>query len=155
MKKGFILEIYVLKINTIFSSFVNEENKLYVKIWYLVPIGIIIYQILYFARAFTIYKIKWFIQNRNIHNNYLLLIYGFFGSLITAGLCLLTTFVSCNVISSDNIIKDICFFKKENEDKFYYDIFSLYFNGFDWIKLILIIFEVIFFFFINYLVYIL
>ena len=146
-----------LKIFTIIFSFlkISDPNKLYVKEEILIPFGIILYFLLYIARAFTIFNIKRFLEVKYISHTYLLTVYGFIGFLLSGVFCLITTFISCNkmlkISFDEDIIKEICFFHPEkNENEYFFDSFSIYFNNFNYFKLILIFLEVVFFFAYKY-----
>ena len=164
LRKDFFIKIYThqlfamlfinvicspLKLYTIFSSICSKsEDKLYVKILYLIPIGFLVYLILYFVRAFTITKIKWFMEIKFISHTALLTFYGFVGALFSAGICVFTTYFSCNeIFRSESFAKDICFFNsKENKNEYYFDSFRIYFNNFEEYKIFLIISEAFLFF---------
>jgi hypothetical protein len=121
----------LLKICTIILSFFEEEEILYVKkIWW-IPIGILIYLILISIRSYVYSKIKWFMDLKYISSTKLLFFYGILGSIICLVICAMTTFVKCdlNGDEKDNIFYYICLVEDNNGDKLY-DSFKLYFKKF-------------------------
>ena len=89
-KLSFIINIIpcILKIITIIISFINSEkdeirnNLLYIsKVW-VMPLGIIFYVFLLFIHSYSITKIKWMMDLRNISPIKILLIYGIIGVII-------------------------------------------------------------------------
>lgn len=126
---------------------------MYVKHWLFVVIGIIIYLILYLVRALTLTRIYWFFKFKYVSHTTLLIIYGIIGTVFCTLFCVLTTYVECDKVFNQEIINNICFFESkedENESKYYFDNYKLYFNEFEKNKISLIILEAIFFFFNKY-----
>ena len=110
-----------------------EETKLknlYVRFVFLIPLGISFYLALITLRAYVNSNLKVFMDFRNIHVFKLLLIYGFFGTIISIIACLITTFVNCGEIGTRKNINDyIC--KIQYNNKKYFDSFIAYYYSFE------------------------
>jgi hypothetical protein len=117
----------------------QNQQYLYVKHFYLLFIGIIIYMILITSRAYVNIRLKCFMDLKYISPNKLLINYGLLGTLFYTAICTFTTFVKCDSSKDNNVYDYICP-RKENDtsnDK-YFESFSLYFNTSDEVKDIII-----------------
>jgi len=108
-----------------FSSFIisleiNDQNILFIKKKYWIPIGIIYFLIIISLRAYANCKIKYILDYKYIPIIKLLIFYGFSGIIICSIICLVATYQKCNY--------NICLI--ENNDVFdpkkYYDSFLIY-----------------------------
>ena len=172
------------KILTIILSFVDVNNRnseseevdfhykngnlkiIYVVYWVLVPLCIPIYLALITSRSYVNLKIKSFMDEKYISENYLLMVYGTIGAIISFLICFISTFVKCakevEIIDGKNDIYDyFCKVKESinNNDSYvnkYLDNFPIYFKNFNsnasdiMIELFIIIFGIISFFFNKY-----
>ena len=153
----------ITKIIAIILSFQDKErNKEY--FWYItnpfakILIGIMIYFALITIRSYVNSKIKVYMDQRYISANKLLILYGFFGTIIYTIICLITTSVECtpesiflrnmssNSSSSNNCTKNfVCkvpfnniidfgdsqIILNQKENIFYLDNFGIYFKTFE------------------------
>ena len=98
----------------------NEENakeRKNKKLWYIsdfhaskIIFGIMIYCGLITVRSYINSKIKVYMDLKYIATKKLLIIYGFFGTIIYTIICLITTFVECT--------NSYIFFNKDNNENF-------------------------------------
>ena len=150
----------ILKIVTIILSFVdyktNESDKnyksiLYVKIWYIVIIGIICFLVLILIKSLIISGIKWFIELKYVSHTVLLIIYGVMGFILSIILCTIVTYIDCNKLYNKDIVSYICHFKENEESQIYYfENAFFYFKEFKPNKLFLIIPDALTFFLYKY-----
>ena len=81
-------------------TYYNDNDKilkvLYVKYKWLVPLGIIIYIGIITLRSWIYTEIKWFMDIKNVSQNKILMIYGFFGATLCSLLCWLSSSIECN-----------------------------------------------------------
>ena len=85
-----------------------------------------------------------------ISENKILMIYGLLGSILCFIVSIITTFVECEETTSNkkDIYDDICIIKSGN--KKYFQNFYIYFQNFNSLEILKIIFLIIFFFFNKY-----
>ena len=119
------------KIPEIFDNFKRKDGLLeilYVPYPWLIPIGIIIYLIMKYMKAYITVNIKWYMEFRYISPNKILMAYGFFGTIIYTIICIITTFIKCG-----NSYKDIYDYICETEDQNnikYFANFRVYYTNF-------------------------
>ena len=141
----FNLSACLLKVATIFLSY-KDNNILYTKYEFLIPIGIIIYFILITIRSFVNAKIKWFMDLRYVSSSKLLEFYGLVGAIICTVTCCVITFFKCKTIDGQKNFYDyIC--KVDDRAKIYFDSFKIYFKTFKNINAVEIIKEILVIFF--------
>ena len=131
----------------------NKLKNLYVIFKWLIPVGIIGYLLLITLRSYVNSKLKWYMDLKYISANKLLMIYGFLGTVICFITCLITTFGYCEETFSNkkNFYDYICILNEDENNKSkptkkYFDSFSLYFGKFDFIEIIRIFFQILFYF---------
>ena len=136
----------ILKIMTIIFSFYDGNNKidselgykyskatnklkvLYVDIYWLVPIGLVIYFILITVRSFINTNIKWLIDIKYISPNKILVFFGLIGAIFCFLVSLISSFKSCGDWNENK--KDISdyFCKVQYHNKIYFENIAAYFN---------------------------
>ena len=138
----------------------NEENakeRKNKKLWYIsdfhaskIIFGIMIYFGLITVRSYINSKIKVYMDLKYIATKKLLIIYGFFGTIIYTIICLITTFVECTnssiFFNKDNNENFVCkvpfnntvsfnglqFELKKDDNNSYLDNFDIYFKTFEY-----------------------
>ena len=126
------LIICLFKIIVIILSFVENEitnDIFYATYWFLVPIGIIIYLIAITIRSYVNVKIKWFMDEKYISPNKLLIIYGFMGIIFSFIICIISTFSKCD--KNIEKIEQLCKIPNKNNTDYIYDSNDIYFESFD------------------------
>lgn len=127
----------LLKIISNIIDYFDNTIKIYKTYKIIIPIGIIIFLLISFLRAYVSCKIKWLMDLKYISPNILLMLYGIIGIIICSIICTITTFVPCeDVIISYNEMIKICrqnktiFYNNNTEIKTlnYYDSFSIYYE---------------------------
>ena len=110
----------------------EETTIIYIKYIWIIPIGIFIFLILSFFRAYTLCKLKWFLEFKNISPVKFLMWYGFIGSLICLIFGIISTEIKCMDESTFSDITYFCHVNKTIEDfsfNLYYDNFYVYFSN--------------------------
>ena len=130
---------------TFMYTFMNKKELIYRKYPGFIPVGIIIYLIILFIRAYSNCKIKWLTDLKFISTGKLLLIYGLIGVFLNLIICTITTLANCG----KNKLK-LCYMEKDG--KAYYESFIIFFDeyfgkSFKVIDIFLLIFIAIFKFF--------
>ena len=135
----------IFKIITIILSFKsNEDNEsnnkykdnngnlkfLYLVYWFLIPLSLFIYIPLITIKSYVYIKMKWLMDLKYISVHKLLLYYGFIGAFLYSIICIISTFYECKVSTDDNtnIYDYICGFKDDDNQKIYFENYSLYFK---------------------------
>ena len=128
----------------------DKLKNLYVIYWWLVPVGIITYLFLITLRIYVYSKLKWFMDLKYMSANKILMIYGLLGTILCSITCTITTFKSCEEITSEkkDLYDYICFVKN-NQSKFF-DNFYIYFENINIIIILRYTLIVILFFFNKY-----
>ena len=146
----------LFKITAITLSFIDDKNKrndtepdyhyengglkiIYVVHWILVPFGILTYLCLITLRSYVNLSLKWFMDKKYVSENFLLMIYGFLGTIICSIIACIASFKYCEesqIIKNKNDIYDyLCTIQentnKENYIKKYYENFKVYFINFN------------------------
>ena len=159
-KKMFKIEIYshqklAIYFITIFCSllilisfiltFINEDDIIYKKHLYFIPVGILSYLIILIIRVYSNCKTKYLIDFKYISPDKLLIAYGIIGAISCFIICILTTFIDCG-----NNSLELCYM--ERKGKSYYDSFIIFFDEYfhDSFKII-DIFLILFLIFFNFL----
>jgi len=147
------LILALLKILVIISSFYgdNEENRnnnkiLYVTYYKFIPIIIIIYLCLITLRSYANIQLKWLMDYKYISINKILLAYGIIGIILSSIAGIITTFYKC---PSNEFFSQICKVKLTDEP-IYFDNFIVYYQKFDYLEILRIIFGALLFFFSKY-----
>lgn len=109
----------------------SKLKNLYVLESYLIPVGLLIYLILIFLRAYVNSNLKLFMDNKFIDEFKLLLIYGSFGIVISIFACLISTFKDCGLNSKTNVFNYACIVKNDNDTEIYFDSFKVYYDSFE------------------------
>ena len=133
----------IIKIATIVLSFYDEnrieENFnnfrrkdglleiLYVPYPWLIPIGLSIYIIMLIMEAYIMTKIKWYMDLEYFSFYKILMLYGFFGTIIYTTFCIITTFIECPKGYKD-LYDYFCKTKDDNNQK-YFANFILYYTN--------------------------
>ena len=111
-----------------FSSFLIsffQEQSLYYKYAYYIPIEIIFYLVILFLMAYSINKLKWLMDLKYIAPSKLLMITGIIGIIMNLIVCLASTFVICwDIEFSPNL----CRILGKNYTEKYYENLIIYFN---------------------------
>ena len=145
-----------LSIIEIIKSSDDENGPIFV--YYkavIIPLGIVIFLLLTLLRDYSICKIKYFLDYKYASINRILIIYGFYGSLI----CFISSIISTNVKCKKEYehIKLICTVDINNGN-LYYDHFKAYFKdiwrdnrvaGENFIYIILMLFKIFNFYLIK------
>ena len=140
-----------------YSKSIDKLKIIYVAEPFLLSIGLLLYFVLIFFRAYVITKIKWLIDLKFISSNKIFILYNFVGFIFCISISMIATFIPCN--SSNKIegfytIKDYFCSVKYNDRK-YLDNFIVYFKGLNFnddakYEIIALIFGVIFFCFYKF-----
>ena len=140
-----------------YSKSIDKLKIIYVAEPFLLSIGLLLYFVLIFFRAYVITKIKWLIDLKFISSNKIFILYNFVGFIFCISISIIATFIPCN--SSNKIegfytIKDYFCSVKYNDRK-YLDNFIVYFKGLNFnddakYEIIALIFGVIFFCFYKF-----
>jgi hypothetical protein len=121
----------IFKLSSFLISFF-QEHSLYYKYAYLIPIGIFVYLIIIFLRAYSINKLKWLMDLKYIAPSKLIIISGLIGTVMNLIVCIVSTYIKClNVEFGQNLCKVSKFnFKVEdnNPKEKYYENFFIYFE---------------------------
>ena len=123
----------------------NQKDIIYRRYPACIPIGIILYLIILFIRAYSNCKIKWLTDLKYISTGKLLSIYGIVGVILNLIICTITTLVDCGKNKLN-----LCYMEKDGKP--YYENFIIFFDeyfrdSFKFIDIILLIFIIIFKFF--------
>ena len=120
---SFIADIYLLND--------SNEERIFKKYIWIIPIAIIGFLLLSFMRVYSLCQIKWFLDFKYISPIKFLMWYGLIGFAFCLFLSIISSIYKCpNIDSHENVI----FFCKvnktfsDNSKDFYYDSFSIYFN---------------------------
>ena len=114
----------------------DSSSRIYKKYKILIFIGIVIFLLITYIRAYATCKIKWLMDLKYISSYKLLIIYGLMGAIICCITCIITTFVPCydTIISFDEMIK-ICSYNltfnidnNNNQTFYYYDNFIVHYE---------------------------
>ena len=124
---SFMLNIIplILKVILIFidnSLNTSEDKKIYLKYKWFIPIGIIIYLIIYSLNSYIILILRRLIDQGNIGINRLLISYSLIGTLIYSIISIIFTYINCNN-------KYLCQVGHETEN--YLENLKLYFSSFN------------------------
>ena len=135
----------IFKVMTIILSFIsNEDDKsvnkykdndgnlkfLYLVYWFLIPISQFIYIPLITIKSYVYIKMKWLMDLKYISAHNLILFYGFIGTILYLTICIISTFLECKMSKENNtnILDYICAFKDDDNQKLYFENYSLYFK---------------------------
>ena len=103
----------------------SDEQNIYNKNIWLLPIGILAYLLYVFLSSFIYAKFKVFMDLEGVSPTILLMIYGISGFLINIIIGIIETFIKCD----DNIKSYICYIiDEENKDDYYIDNFAIFFQ---------------------------
>ena len=104
------------------SAFENYNNY-----WGVIPFGIITYLIIMISRVFALSEIKVLMQYKYLSPIKLLIIYGIIGAIITAIIGIISTFIECNNIYMNLVLK-MCRIK-ENKNTTYLENFKIWWKN--------------------------
>ena len=125
---------FTLKVITIILSYYDENNKenlIYVRDWWIIFIGLGIYSILIFLRAYVTTKIKWIIDKKYISASRIFFLYGIVGFFFCLIITIIATFISCGTKNEIPLNYYFCHVvDKNNDNKLYLDNFYIYFSKF-------------------------
>ena len=110
----------------------EEKDKIYIDYTWIIPILIVSFLIIDFMKDYSYCKIKWFLDFKYISPVKVLIWFGFFGTIFTFILSIISSFIKCGYEDSFNYIDSICqIYKKDSNGKtiYYYDNFSIYFEN--------------------------
>ena len=116
----FVLFIFELSI-FILSLLSENDEYIYAKYIWLIPIGLIIYLLFVFVLSYAYSKIKWFMDLNMISLSKLLIGFAFADLLINIIISVLFTFLKCG--ENKNILCD-----KETEGNYYIENFNIFFE---------------------------
>ena len=123
----------ILKILSIIFRIKDSEKLLYREYKWIIPIGIIIFNLILLLRSYVYCKIKWILQYKCIPSIRLLLIYGFFGTCICFIISSFASSYSCLDKNSFQNIEFFCnitsFDNSTNVTTYYYDSYSIFFKN--------------------------
>ena len=149
----------IIKTIVIILSFVNNINdtKIFDNSKWLIPLAIIVYFFFQIFRAFTYCYEKYYLEKRIISITNYILIYGIFG-LITCSICgIISTFVPCGDNTIPDLSKIVCSMK-DDEEKYYFDSYIIYFQNllsdFFGLRLILVILKSVLLYGVTYYCYV-
>lgn len=128
-----ILFCSTLKILSIIFRIKDNEKLLYREYKWIIPIGIIIFNLILLLRSYVYCKIKWILQYKCIPLFRLLVFYGFFGTCICF---IISSFASSYSCADKNTFQNIEFFcnitsfdNSTNTTTYYYDSYSIFFKN--------------------------
>ena len=113
-----LLKIIVVIISYLCDGF--DQNNLYKQDVYLIPVGIIIYIIILILRAYSITKIKYYMDLKYISSTKIVLYSSLIGVFLFLSICVIETFIECS------FLKDINICAVSDENKSYIDTFLIY-----------------------------
>ena len=99
----------------------------------MILIGFLFFFEIIIIRAWLFTEIKWFMDIKNVSHNKILILYGFFGTVIYAAICGATDKMACKSNIEPNSICQISDYVckiKANNNKTYFASFSIYFETF-------------------------
>ena len=156
----------ILKIFTIILSFKNnQENIIYVRRKYFVPIGLVLYFTLIILRSYINSKLKWYMDLKYISVRNVLIYYGIIGTIVYTIVCVISTNIPCEsdfvkeTEKINNINLDMCrvysYNNINNTYDYYFDSISIYCKNFSFdfsllIEIGVIISNIIVYFFFKY-----
>ena len=129
-----ILQILNYCINDDILDIIYINNK------WLIPITSIIFLFISFFYAYIIAKIKWFMELKYISSHKLLIYYGIIGIIIYAFVCLLLSFIRCNVLLEDSVCEIF-----DDKGNYYIENIFIYFYNLSKSNIETIILEIIIF----------
>ena len=130
---GFILVFCssMKNFSTYYRIIDNHKKRVFKVYAWIIPIGILFFIVLSFLRAYMFCKIKWLLDLKFISVSKLLILYGFFGSLICLIISIIPTYIPC--IKNKNTFKNIKYFCNvtdfdytTNSTVYYYDNYFIY-----------------------------
>ena len=117
------------EINYKYNDKTTLSKSLFVAHWWLFPISFILFFIIMVINSYIFINIKKIIDLKYISISKILILYGFFGSILSALFLSVSTFISCGKKNDD--IYDIwvyqCFVVDNNDNRFF-DSYKVYFS---------------------------
>ena len=99
----------LMKTISIILNYFDERNKIYKTYNVFIPIGLLIYILISFLRAYVVCKLKWCMDLKYISSGKLLMFYGIIGAIITSGACVITSIYPCeDTLISYKEMTNIC-----------------------------------------------
>ena len=131
-----VISSTLFKIFATITLYLNRKELIYKTYKILIPIGIILYLLFSYLRAYSITKMKWLMDLKYISSSELLMIFGLMGAIICSIACSITTTVPCTdkLIKYEEMIyickqtKTVLDNNNKNVTYHYYDNFSIYFE---------------------------
>ena len=129
----------LMKATSTSLMYFDEEPKIYKTYKLLIIIGIILFILISYLRAYVTCKIKWLIDLKYISSSKLLMLYGLIGTVFCSIACIFTTFFHCqDTIISYKEMKNICRLnqtifllngnKTENISNYHFDSYKIYYQ---------------------------
>ena len=115
-----ILKVILIYVDNSLNT--SEDKKIYLKYKWFIPVGIIIYLIIYSLNSYIILILRRLIDQGNIGINRLLISYSLIGTLIYSIISIIFTYINCNN-------KYLCQVGHETEN--YLENLKLYFSSFN------------------------
>ena len=103
----------------------NHKKRVFKVYAWIIPIGILFFIVLSFFRAYMFCKIKWLLDLKFISVSKLLILYGFFGSLICLIISIIPTYIPC--IKNKNTFKNIKYFCNVTDFEYFFLFLLNYF----------------------------
>ena len=125
-----ILFCSIMKIlSIIFRMNFSQHERIYNKINWIIPIGILSYILITLLRAYSYCKTKWLFEFKFYSPLKLLILYGFFGAILCFILSIIPTFIPCNNFFEN--IGRICNLNDSlnNSTIYYYENYNIYFKN--------------------------
>ena len=120
----------ILTINEILQN--KDEDFLYKKYKWILPIGSITFLINTFLRDYSICKMKWFLDYKYYSVSRILMIYGICGFLMCMIGSIISSFIKCvgqSAFDKINLICTVNIYDNDNDNiTYYYDSFKIYFR---------------------------
>ena len=128
------------EINYKYNDEIIMTKSLFVAHWWLFPISFISFFIIMYFSSYTFINIKKIIDLKYISINKILIIYGFFGTIISALFLTISTFISCGKKNNDvyDIWDYLCIVVDNNGDRFI-DSYKVYFSQNIWKDLLFVL----------------
>jgi len=99
-----------------------DNEYIYIKYKWLIPISIVIQFFLNFVNAYIIAKLNWLMESKYISPHKLLIFYGFIGIIIYFISCIIASFLKCHKLFKDNIC-EVSRYEDEDDDYYIENIF--------------------------------
>ena len=149
----------IIKTISIIFNFLNETQSVSIfdgRKW-LIYVAVIFYLLLHLSSAYIYCNEKYYLNKNYILIHQYLLLYGIFGFISTSICVLSSSYIPCGDNTLPELSKIICKYD-ENEKKYYFDNYSLYFkelsSSYLGLRIPLLIFQSILYYASNYYIYV-